>query len=69
MMRLKEARTRAGLTQAQLAALLNVSQVAVCYWELGTARPRPDTRRQIQDVLGNVEYARPGRDNRNVEGE
>ena len=68
-MRLKDARTRAGLTQTQLAALLHVSQAAVCYWETGTARPRPSTRRQVQDVLGNVEYARTGRDDREVKEE
>jgi len=68
-MRLKDARTRAGLTQTQLAAILNVSQVAVCYWELGTARPRPSTRRHIQDILGDVEYAKTDRYARNVEEE
>ena len=68
-MRLKEARMRAGLTQTKLAERLNVSQVAVSLWESGTARPRPGTRRQIEGVLGAVEYARSDRDNRNVKEE
>jgi len=69
MMRLKDARTRAGLTQAKLAEILHVSQVAVCYWESGTARPRPSARRQIEGVLGAVEYTRTDRNKRNVEEE
>ena len=68
-MRLRDARTRAGLTQTQLAGILNVTQAAVSYWEAGIARPRPDTRRQIEGVLGDVEYVRPDRYERNVEEE
>ena len=66
---LKEARVRAGLTQTKLAERLNVSQVAVSYWEAGIARPRPSTRIHIQDVLGAVEYTRPDRYNRDVKEE
>ena len=51
-MQLKEARLRAGLSQTQLAAYLQVSQVSVCNWESGTAQPRPSTRRKIQQILG-----------------
>ena len=65
-MRLRDARTRAGLTQTQLAGILNVTQAAVSYWEAGIARPRPDTRRQLEVVLGDVEYTRADRDNRDV---
>lgn len=37
---IKSLRTRLGLTQAQFAAMLGVSPLAVSFWERGTRRPR-----------------------------
>ncbi|MGH2820913.1 MAG: helix-turn-helix domain-containing protein [Actinomycetota bacterium] len=39
---IREARLRAGLTQAELAALLQTSQSVVARWESGTRKPSYD---------------------------
>lgn len=39
---IREARLRAGLSQTQLAELLNTSQAAVARWEAGGVEPRYD---------------------------
>src|SRR5207302_187071 len=53
--RLQEVRARAGLTQAQLAALLGVSIRSVIRWERGQARPLAGVRER----LGRMEAAAP----------
>lgn len=41
-------RRRANLTQAQLAALLNATQPAVCNWEWATNEPQPKFKRKLE---------------------
>lgn len=50
--RLLGARTRAGLTQQQLADMVGVSQQAITQWESGQALPRNRRRNAVADVLG-----------------
>ena len=45
-------RERAGMTQAQLAARLGVTQGAVSQWEKNVTSPRTAVLLQIADVLG-----------------
>jgi len=40
--RIRQARTRKGLTRAEVGLLLGVSESAVQQWESGYAQPRPD---------------------------
>lgn len=50
---LRSARVRAGLTQGELARLIEVAGgERVSKWELGAAAPRPVSVRRIADVLG-----------------
>ena len=51
-MRIKEMRQAAGLTQAELAAKINVNQTAVSQWERGIALPSCDKLTEIVDALG-----------------
>lgn len=51
-MRLKEMRTRAGVTQQELADRIGVKQSAVAHWEAGRFDPRMKRIAQIADVLG-----------------
>ena len=51
-MRIKEMRIAAGLTQAELAAKINVNQTAVSQWERGTALPSCDKLPEIAEALG-----------------
>ena len=44
---LKKLRNRLGISQTELATLVNVSQPAVASWEQGRAKPRPDARAAI----------------------
>lgn len=61
-MEIKELRKKCGLTQAQLATLLNVKQVTVSYWENGesmpTAKKLPELARILQcsidDLFENI---------------
>lgn len=48
---LRDARTAAGLTQADLADLLDVSAPQVCHWETGKLPIPPQRRDQLLDVL------------------
>lgn len=48
----KELRERAGLTQIQLAAALNVSQSTVSQWETGAALPTTDKLPKLAEILG-----------------
>lgn len=50
--RIRAARRAAGLTQAQLAAALKVSQQNVSAWEKGLRGPRDDRRLQLARILG-----------------
>lgn len=45
------ARMRRGLTQAQLARLLNVKQGTVGAWEIGYSFPRPNSMVKLCEVL------------------
>ena len=50
--RLQRLRTRSGLTQADLAAALAVSEPAICAWERGKSRPRPGRIQALCELLG-----------------
>lgn len=49
--RLRTARDRAGLTQAQVAEKVDCSQGAVSAWELGTVTPRPEQLKKLRYLL------------------
>lgn len=49
---IKEKRIAKGLSQAEVAKLLDISQQAYCRYELGTRDPGLNMIRQIADVLG-----------------
>ena len=50
-MKLKEIRLRAGLTQEQLAELMNTEQSYISRWETGRNEPGLDIVRQLAAVL------------------
>jgi transcriptional regulator with XRE-family HTH domain len=50
--RLRVARQRKKLTQAQTAAALKVSQSAIAQWESGRSVPSPDRGAKIEQLLG-----------------
>ncbi len=58
-------REKAGLTQGQLAAMLDVSDKAVSKWENGQAIPRMETFERMADILGTTveEMLAAARDN------
>lgn len=69
---IRQHRLRLGLSQAQLAALVGVTPVAVYYWESGRTTPRGASRegllelrtlgvREVKRRLGGVSRAVPGR--------
>lgn len=49
---IKDARTRKGLSQAELAEKVGVSQAAIGQWERGTFTPRGRNLNALADVLG-----------------
>lgn len=49
---IKAARKEAGLTQAELAAKLNVPYQSISQWERGTRSPKIETLERIADALG-----------------
>jgi transcriptional regulator with XRE-family HTH domain len=49
--RLRAARERAGLTQAELAEKVDCVQGSVSAWELGTVTPRPEQLKKLRGVL------------------
>lgn len=49
---IREARSRAGLTQADLALRLGTTQSAIARWESGSVSPRVDTLQRILAVCG-----------------
>ena len=48
---IKQRRFFKGMTQSDLAALLNVKQATVALWETGTSFPRPKSLLKLCDVL------------------
>lgn len=57
---LREARERAGLTQAEVARAVGVSTAAVSQWEMRGTQPRdPETRQRLSDLLGTVPWPEP----------
>lgn len=50
-MKIKELRQAAGLTQAELAAKINVNQTAVSQWERGSVLPGCDKLPDLANVL------------------
>lgn len=51
-MQIREYRKRAGMTQAELAARMDVDQSAVSLWEAGKTRPLRKMRERLAKVLG-----------------
>lgn len=49
--RLRELRERKGLTQEELAKLLNVGRTTVTLWEMGINKPRADTLPKVARAL------------------
>jgi len=50
--RLHEAREAAGLSQAQVAAKLGITQAAYAFWERRTVALRPEQIEQVASILG-----------------
>jgi transcriptional regulator with XRE-family HTH domain len=60
--RMKTARLRAGLSQAELSARIGVSRAAVCLWETGASSPSTGHLRAAADTLSvSVEWLASGR--------
>lgn len=56
-MNIKDIRTRKGLTQAEVATLLNVSSVVYSRYETGSRQPSIDVLVQLADIFGvTVDY-------------
>lgn len=51
-MRLKELRKANGITQAELASVIGISQSAIAQWELNIAKPQMDKLPLLAKVLG-----------------
>lgn len=51
MATIKQHRQRAGLTQPELAALLQVHETTVSKWENGVALPRAETLRKLAKIF------------------
>lgn len=49
---LKKAARRAGLTQAEVARSMKVSEAAVCRLFQGVTRPKPHNARKLAKLLG-----------------
>lgn len=54
--RMKAARVGKGLTQLQLAEKIGRKEIDVSRYETGRARPDPDTKRRIAEVLQKPTY-------------
>ena len=54
--RLKTARVSRGMTQLQLAEKIGRKEIDVSRYETGRARPDPDTKRRIAEVLQKPTY-------------
>lgn len=57
MMRIRDLRTCAGMTQRELADKLGISGAAVAQWETGDKRPTVDNLERLADIFGvSVDY-------------
>ncbi len=54
--RLRTARVAKGMTQLQLAEKVGRKEIDVSRYETGRARPDPDTKRRIAEVLQKPTY-------------
>jgi len=54
--RLRTARVAKGMTQLQLAEKIGRKEIDVSRYETGRARPDPDTKRRIAEVLQKPTY-------------
>ena len=52
LLSIRELRTRANMTQAQLAKKMNVDQSTVSLWETGKTFPMRKLRKKLAKVLG-----------------
>lgn len=52
MLSIKKKRQLAGLSQAELAGLINVNQTAISQWERGITTPSLDNARRLASVFG-----------------
>lgn len=60
-MRLKRARKTKGITQAEIAKMLYISQAAYSKYETGVASPNPETLARIAEILDvSVDYLTNG---------
>lgn len=51
MIKIKELRQKAGITQVELSKRLNVCQSAIAMWESGVNAPRADKLPEIAKIL------------------
>lgn len=51
---IKEARIRAGLSQAELAKKVKASQAKISYWETGKSTPTEPEKERLRSVLGSL---------------
>lgn len=49
--KLNEARNKKGISQEQLALLLEVSQKTVSSWEIGRTLPKPYQMQHLEDIF------------------
>ena len=57
MMRIRDLRTCAGMTQRELGDKLGISGAAVAPWETGGKRPTVDNLERMADIFGvSVDY-------------
>ena len=54
--RLRTARVAKGMTQLQLAETVGRKEIDISRYETGRARPAPDTKRRIAEVLQKPTY-------------
>ena len=54
--RLRTARVSRGMTQLQLAEKVGTKEIDISRYETGRARPDPDTKRRIAEVLQKSPY-------------
>lgn len=52
MIAIKNYRIKKGLSQAELARLMDTTQAAVAMWETGARKPRTDKLQKLAEVLG-----------------